>query len=526
MQIAEHLWLKYQDYLWKKLTGLKFRLLVGFIVLILIALLGLIFEIRDKYSNLANESYENKAKAFGGVIFWLFVSIGALYSTLKKYRKSKEDIYYLVQEFAGGRTLFTHARMMPKYRFPDLFCFLKSIAGGSDSWLMLKSQHYESLQGIIVNNFFAPQNRRINAAEIKSWKVGHGRKEPIPQDVWLIIPESIDQACLIIRIRMDSQMNWSFLEVAAKDDQIALAWLDKVDEYFRNSSIYKRQTVQFGVNISLVEVYGTPERSSQVFLDILDIPAVTDSDIILDHEIQVILERCVVDFHNRREELIRHGLSGRRGVIFYGPPGTGKTYTCRYLSGKMKDITTIVVAGNALTYPKQFCALAKTMQPALVLLEDVDLVYGSRDRNFNVSALGDLMDELDGFGQTDKVIFILTTNSIDRVEEAIKDRPGRISQCVYFGQPDAGLRERYLKSLLVPYHSEAVSLELVIAETEGASQAFLKELIYRAVQIASDGSISPDDGKVVIRDAHLNEALSQIRKNSGKSGATILGFRA
>ena len=56
--------------------------------------------------------------------------------------------------------------------------------------------------------------------------------------------------------------------------------------------------------------------------------------------------------------------------------------------------------------------------------------------------LGEFIDQLDGFGDTDQVIFILTTNAIERIESAIKDRPGRVSQCVYFGPPSAALRQR------------------------------------------------------------------------------------
>lgn len=516
--------MQYKDYLWAK-YGWKIWLLAGIAILLSIFVLILGFESASKGGVFTKEPGMKTVESFRALIGLLVLACFFLFGFCWRFWKTKNDIYILFQDLLGPQQVVTSAKVMPKYRFPDLFNFLQEIAKGDGRWIMLCSQHYESLQGMLANNFYAVQNRKINSSEVKSWPVAPGRTSPIPQDVCLIMPFANNQAGMIIRIRMDQQMNWAHLEIAAQNNQASGDLIDLVEDFFQKRSIYKNQTIQFVVNYGTVEVLGSFERTSVVSLEFVDKPPVSDDDIILDEETCSVLDRCVVDFHNRREDLIKHGLAGRRGVIFYGPPGTGKTYTCRYLAGKMKDSTTIIVAGQALTAPKQFCELARSLQPALVVLEDVDLVYGSRERNFNITALGDLMDELDGFGQTDKVIFILTTNSIDRVEDAIKDRPGRISQCVYFGQPVAQLRQRYLANLLSPYHSGSVQFEKLVAETDGATQAFLKELVFRSVQIASQGSINPVDGKVILKDEHLMDAISQIRRNSGRSGATIMGFR-
>ena len=40
---------------------------------------------------------------------------------------------------------------------------------------------------------------------------------------------------------------------------------------------------------------------------------------------------------------------------------------------------------------------------------------------------------MDGLQTNEDIILILTTNAIDRIEAAIRDRPGRISQAVHFG---------------------------------------------------------------------------------------------
>ena len=164
------------------------------------------------------------------------------------------------------------------------------------------------------------------------------------------------------------------------------------------------------------------------------------------------------------------------------------------------------------------------LQPSVVILEDVDLVYSARDKNIYTTALGELMDELDGFNPEDHIIFILTTNAIDRVEAAIRERPGRISQCVYFGAPSAELRRLYLASMLAPYDCLHLNMDELVGQTEGATQAFLKELVYRAVQIATE-SQSVSSEFLALSNEHFREALEEMKSSAGHSGEAIIGFR-
>jgi SpoVK/Ycf46/Vps4 family AAA+-type ATPase len=270
--------------------------------------------------------------------------------------------------------------------------------------------------------------------------------------------------------------------------------------------------------------YGDIERFERVDPIFLTKPPITEADIILDDETERIIQRSIIDFHERREELMKVGLPGRRGVLFYGPPGTGKTYTCRYISHRLQSATTIVATGTSLLHIKSICNLARMLQPSIVILEDVDLVYSARERNIYTTALGELMDELDGFNSDDHIIFVLTTNAIDRVEAAIRERPGRISQCIFFGAPNGKLRRRYLEAMLTPYDCKRLIMSDLVASTEGVTQAFLKELVYRAVQIASEHN-SADTDAIALTNMHFDEALEEMRKSAGASGEAIIGFR-
>jgi SpoVK/Ycf46/Vps4 family AAA+-type ATPase len=164
------------------------------------------------------------------------------------------------------------------------------------------------------------------------------------------------------------------------------------------------------------------------------------------------------------------------------------------------------------------------LQPTVVVLEDVDLAFSNREDNFYSVGLGELLDELDGFAQADQITFILTTNAIDRVERAIRERPGRVSQCIYFGPPAAELRRRYLQALTRPYDVTGLSFDLLVERTKGVSQAFLKELVYRSVQIGTDTDVF-DPKIVVLSNAHFEEALEEMRAAGNRSTESIIGFR-
>jgi len=145
---------------------------------------------------------------------------------------------------------------------------------------------------------------------------------------------------------------------------------------------------------------------------------------------------------------------------------------------KLPNTTRIMVAGSALRHVGAVFSLARMLQPSLVILEDVDLVFTARDINAQGS--------MDGLRPHEDVGFILATNALDRIEAAIKDRPGRISQCIHLGPPNTELRRLRLLHYLAAYATAAVDVAALVAKSAGATQAFLKDWVHRAVQIAAD----------------------------------------
>jgi len=158
-------------------------------------------------------------------------------------------------------------------------------------------------------------------------------------------------------------------------------------------------------------------------------------------------------------------------------------------------------------------------------MEDVDLVFSNRDINHYGNTLGDLLDHMDGLKPKEDISVILTTNSIERMEAAIKDRPGRISQCVYFGAPPSGIRKQYIEHYSRDYDCDAVDIDQVLSMSKGATPAFIKEWIHRTVQFAFERLPSSEEkSDVSLSTNDFSLAYQEMRLHSNDESNRIVGF--
>ena len=72
------------------------------------------------------------------------------------------------------------------------------------------------------------------------------------------------------------------------------------------------------------------------------------------------------------------------------------------------------------------CALARMLQPSIVVLEDVDLIAQHRGYADTNPLLFDVLNQMDGVEEDADVSFLLTTNRADLLEPALAARPGRV----------------------------------------------------------------------------------------------------
>ena len=120
----------------------------------------------------------------------------------------------------------------------------------------------------------------------------------------------------------------------------------------------------------------------------------------------------------------------------------------RYLIGRLPGTTVIQLTGDALHLIAEACSVARALQPAMVVVEDVDLI--AEDRGMHPGQhplLFQLLNEMDGLAEDADVVFVLTTNRADLLEPALAARPGRVDQAVELDAAGRGGPPRAVRAL-------------------------------------------------------------------------------
>jgi hypothetical protein len=316
------------------------------------------------------------------------------------------------------------------------------------------------------------------------------------------------------------------IEVAGLPVPAAQSLLAELDRLRAELNVYRGHLLEVSLN-----------PMGGITLTFSDPPGLTRDDVVLPAAVLGRIERHALGVAAHRSALLAAGQHLKRGLMLYGPPGTGKTHTTRYLLGQMNDYTRLVLTGRSLVAVGQVTDLARALLPAVVVLEDVDLV--AQDRSMGPASspvLFDLMDAMDGAAPDADLLFLLTTNRADLLEPALAARPGRVDVAVEISLPDARARERLLalygRGVLLTLTEEDVAA--AVERTEGTTASFLKELIRRSVlealhenpprdSTAGDDPAPGSATSAAVTGAHLARALDDLLDTAQGVTRTLLG---
>lgn len=163
--------------------------------------------------------------------------------------------------------------------------------------------------------------------------------------------------------------------------------------------------------------------------------------VVLDEGVKERIVDDVNDFLESGKWYYDRGIPYRRGYLLYGPPGTGKSSFIQALAGELDyNIAILNLSERGLTDDRLNHLLTIVPNRTLVLLEDVDAAFANRRvqtdsdgyRGANVTFSG-LLNALDGVASAEERILFLTTNHVDRLDEALV-RPGRVDMTVRLGE--------------------------------------------------------------------------------------------
>ena len=336
-------------------------------------------------------------------------------------------------------------------------------------------------------------------------------RQAVRAGLYLVSESEGHAALLVVAGDPESGSAGVHLHVAAEAPGRAAAIATEVRAAALRHNVFRGQVVSFGHDMfgergAVLQFHGRPRVSAQ--------------DVILPEATLATIHRQVVGVAEQRERLLAARQHLKRGLLLYGPPGVGKTHTLRYLVSQLTDVTVVELTGDALSLIGTACSVARTLQPSMVVVEDVDLIAEDREMYGGGSLLFELLNEMDGLAEDADVVFVLTTNRPGVLESALAARPGRVDQAVALELPDAAARLRLFRLYQGGLEVDDSRLDTVVERTDGVTASFLKELLRRAALLAAQQS---DAAALIVSADQLDAALDELLDTRNAMTRVLLG---
>lgn len=218
-------------------------------------------------------------------------------------------------------------------------------------------------------------------------------------------------------------------------------------------------------------------------------PRRTLDSVILRDDIVNNLRGDLQKFLDDESKYTRLGIPYHRGYLLHGPPGTGKTSLVKALASELGLDLWFMSMGDIKEDNGMLSMIRSVREGGILLLEDVDSFApvlsredgdGAKKGPDDGVSTSALLNALDGVATPHGLITIMTTNYLDRLDEAVL-RSGRVDMLVELGYPSWEEVQR----LWVMFYSEAgVTVEDLGPEPEwfagsNTSQADVSEVFKR-----------------------------------------------
>ncbi len=384
------------------------------------------------------------------------------------------------------------AENVANHRLVDVDVALDLLAAGDPTARLLgvsghQMSSLESVTELVANPHFAFEPGAVDYVEIATGP--DTQRQVVALGLRLFSFEATPVVVLQIAARPHRGHDQGRIDVLATDPAVAGRLLGEVRRLMREHSVLRGQVISFARN----DYDSRPSGTTFVAR-----PTVPETDVILPAGVLDRIVGHVVEIGTHRDALRAAGRHLKRGILLYGPPGTGKTHTVRHLIARTDGTTVVLLTGPAIAFVGEATELARALQPAMVVLEDVDLIAQDRDSHGPQPLLFTLLDALDGLDNDADVAFVLTTNRVELLERALAERPGRVDLAVPVDLPDAAARVRLFALYAAGLSLSPAALRAAADRAEGMTASFARELMRRVVlrAVELDRAVTDEDLEV------------------------------
>ena len=180
------------------------------------------------------------------------------------------------------------------------------------------------------------------------------------------------------------------------------------------------------------------------------------------------------------------GVTHKRGILLHGLPGCGKTAITALAAKNVIDRGGIVVSDTHVVHLSNYLPDVLERErdrEFVVLLEDIDELAGCSNEKT-------LLGVLDGStNYPASILFVATTNYLQRLPKRIRCRPSRFDTVLEIGLPGETARSEYVRFLLSEMPNVDVTDEEIaswVAGSAGLSLAAVKEMVLALVIFRQD----------------------------------------
>lgn len=164
---------------------------------------------------------------------------------------------------------------------------------------------------------------------------------------------------------------------------------------------------------------------------------------------------------NSKDWYMQRSIPWRRGWLVHGPGGTGKSKFASVIA-QILNIKVYNMVLSTMTDLEFMSTWEELEFPCVVLFDDFDTVFNKRENITVHKSLSyeTVLQTISGIKPSDGVFLFITTNHIDKIDEAMgvsfngtgmSTRPGRIDRIIYMGACDIKVRTKLVQKILVDW---------------------------------------------------------------------------